>query len=128
MAGAFWIDGRRRFMAIAMAGLAAGCGGGGSSGGEAAPAAADAPASAGAAASAAGSSGSAPVVADSSAAASAKLSPLAALGEQIFHDATLSEPAGQSCASCHRSDRAHATDDVVQTGVVATRHGTRNSP
>lgn len=56
------------------------------------------------------------------------LSPAAQLGELIFKDANLSEPAGMSCETCHQPDKAHATNLVVQPGVVAGHVGLRNAP
>lgn len=52
------------------------------------------------------------------------------LGKQIFSDANLSNPIGQSCASCHSveigfSDPSHS--DVSQ-GAVANSFGNRNAP
>ncbi len=90
--------------------VSAGCGGGGSSG-DGAPA-----------------TGSTPDAAAGGGDVVPKRSPLAALGERIFNDTSLSQPPGQSCASCHREELAHASHDVVQAGAVAGRHGTRNSP
>lgn len=51
------------------------------------------------------------------------------LGEKIFHDATLSDPAGQSCASCHSPSRAFAdpAGAVISPGAAAT-FGNRNAP
>jgi cytochrome c peroxidase len=55
----------------------------------------------------------------------------AALGRLLFFDANLSEPAGQSCASCH--DPAHAFTDPdtarpTSKGVDPRRFGSRNAP
>ena len=54
----------------------------------------------------------------------------AALGALLFADTTLSEPAGQSCASCH--DAAHGRADPRGTstseGVIPGRFGLRNAP
>ena len=55
----------------------------------------------------------------------------AQLGRLLFFDATLSEPAGQSCASCH--DPAAAFTDPDRTrptskGVHRERFGNRNAP
>jgi cytochrome c peroxidase len=60
--------------------------------------------------------------------------PIAALGRAIFFDANLSQPAGQSCASCHDPARAFTdSHDLaiamgVSQGVSAGRFGTRNAP
>ena len=53
------------------------------------------------------------------------------LGEKLFFDASLSEPAGQSCASCHDPAFGFADPDrnlPVSEGVIPGRFGTRNSP
>ena len=55
----------------------------------------------------------------------------AALGRLLFFDATLSEPAGQSCASCHDPARAFTDPDTsrpTSKGVDPRRFGNRNSP
>lgn len=55
----------------------------------------------------------------------------AQLGEQLFFDSNLSEPIGQSCASCHDPDAGFADPDQhlpVSEGVIPGRFGTRNSP
>ena len=55
---------------------------------------------------------------------------MAQLGEQIFDDASLSEPPGQACASCH--DEAHAFADprggAVSAGAAPGAVGFRNAP
>ena len=52
------------------------------------------------------------------------------LGALIFADTKLSEPAGQSCATCH--DAKHAFTDPrgksTSEGVIAGRFGVRNAP
>ncbi len=55
------------------------------------------------------------------------------LGEAIFNDSNLSEPAGQSCADCHDSaagfaDPATSNLAPVSEGVVPGRFGNRNAP
>ena len=53
------------------------------------------------------------------------------LGKLLFFDENLSQPAGQSCASCHAPATGFAepdTDLPVSEGVVSGRFGTRNSP
>lgn len=62
-------------------------------------------------------------------------SPLAGLGRLIFFDATLSDPAGQSCASCHSpsvgwtgSDSTVNAAGSVYEGAVHGRHGNRKPP
>jgi len=59
-----------------------------------------------------GGGGSAP------SAASTELSAAAALGKQIFSDASLSASGRQSCASCHDPDHAHGPTNslAVQLG------------
>lgn len=55
----------------------------------------------------------------------------AALGRLLFFDATLSEPAGQSCATCHVPAAAFTDPNVSQPtsqGVLPGRFGSRNSP
>ena len=55
----------------------------------------------------------------------------AALGRLLFFDATLSEPAGQSCASCHDPARAFTDPDTsrpTSKGVDPRRFGSRNAP
>ena len=52
------------------------------------------------------------------------------LGKKIFFDTNLSEPTGQSCASCHASavsfsDPEH---DIVSPGAVSGLFGNRNAP
>jgi cytochrome c peroxidase len=82
--------GLRGALALAVAACAlAACGGGGGAGGGASPT-------------------SAP----------SGLSAQAALGEKIFADASLSASGGQSCASCHSADHAHAAPNglAVQLG------------
>jgi len=57
------------------------------------------------------------------------LSPLAALGREIFHDPLLSASAQQSCASCHRAEYGHASAHGIEKGgpdMQAT--GLRNVP
>ena len=54
---------------------------------------------------------------------------LIALGKQIFEDTQLSEPAGQSCASCHQAE--HGFGDlgrVTSPGANPSLHGNRNAP
>ncbi|HSN30925.1 MAG TPA: cytochrome c peroxidase [Kofleriaceae bacterium] len=55
------------------------------------------------------------------------------LGRQLFEDTRLSEPAGQSCESCHDSHHAFAGDDGskvsgVSAGAVEGVTGSRNTP
>ena len=54
----------------------------------------------------------------------------AALGALIFADTNLSEPAGQSCASCHDAAHGFADPRVTSTsqGAVSGRFGLRNAP
>ena len=58
-------------------------------------------------------------------------SPETALGRLLFFDTTLSEPAGQSCASCHDPDTAFTDPDAAKPtskGVHRERFGSRNTP
>ncbi len=55
----------------------------------------------------------------------------AMLGRHLYFDTNLSEPAGQSCASCHAPGAGWAEPDQnlpVSEGAVAGRFGNRNSP
>src|SRR4029079_6915554 len=65
-------------------------------------------------------------------AAGVTLSAPAALGEKIFHDASLSSSGQLSCASCHVADHAFAGDQPTQAvplgGAGMTTAGFRNSP
>lgn len=61
------------------------------------------------------------------------LTPEQLLGQEIFSDDTLSEPAGQSCASCHDEGVGFASPPAIMTGgvsegVVPGRFGLRNAP
>jgi cytochrome c peroxidase len=61
------------------------------------------------------------------------LSPLEALGEEIFSDPSLSEPAGLSCSSCHEPSRAftgNAGSEIaaVSKGSRPGAIGRRNAP
>ena len=51
----------------------------------------------------------------------------AALGEQIFDDASLSEPLGVACASCHAEGRAFSDGRAVPAGIGGAL-GFRNAP
>ena len=53
---------------------------------------------------------------------------LAGLGQRIFRDTSLSEPAGQGCISCHSPANAFADPRRVSPGAVAGREGHRNAP
>ncbi|MCF6254567.1 MAG: cytochrome-c peroxidase, partial [Thiomicrorhabdus sp.] len=62
--------------------------------------------------------------------APAELTPQQALGKFIFFDENLSEPAGQSCASCHMPNVGFADPDAhlpVSEGVIPDRFGHRNA-
>ena len=53
------------------------------------------------------------------------------LGKSLYFDTNLSEPAGQSCASCHDPAAGFADPDQnlpVSEGVIPGRFGGRNSP
>ena len=59
------------------------------------------------------------------------LSPIAALGEQLFRDETLSVSGRLSCETCHRPEFAHAAppgDLVSKGGPGEDQPGIRNSP
>ncbi len=59
------------------------------------------------------------------------LTPMEELGKLLFFDENLSEPAGQSCASCHHPTAGFADPDTflpVSEGVILGRFGGRNSP
>ena len=57
------------------------------------------------------------------------LSPLAALGRQMFHDPSLSASGQQSCASCHRADFGHASANGIEKGGTHMQTmGQRNVP
>jgi len=66
-------------------------------------------------------------------AAGAALSSKQALGEKLFEDAALSEPQGQSCASCHAPDHAFQGNNgspiaAVARGARPDRFGVRKTP
>jgi cytochrome c peroxidase len=58
----------------------------------------------------------------------------AALGRMLFFDETLSEPAGQSCATCHDPERAfsdgrdNGVDGALSLGADGRSLGNRNAP
>lgn len=54
----------------------------------------------------------------------------AAVGRLIFFDASLSEPGGQSCATCHAPERAFTDPRGADTseGVISGLFGARNAP
>ncbi len=55
----------------------------------------------------------------------------AQLGQKLFFDTNLSEPAGQACSSCHNPDFAFTDSDKSQPtskGVNPEFHGNRNAP
>ena len=57
------------------------------------------------------------------------MTPMQQLGRSIFFDAALSEPAGQSCASCHVPDAAFASPGAaIAEGAVNGRFGNRAPP
>lgn len=60
------------------------------------------------------------------------ISEIQALGREIFFDAGLSSPPGQSCATCHDPNRGFSdpisSDSPTSQGAVAGRFGFRNSP
>ena len=59
------------------------------------------------------------------------LTPIEQLGEFLYFDENLSEPFGQSCASCHLPDVGFDDPDdelPVSEGVISGLFGGRNSP
>ena len=52
----------------------------------------------------------------------------AKVGEKIFNDTTMSEPQGQSCASCHHQARAFSDKGFTSHGADAQLFGPRNAP
>ncbi|NQZ11557.1 MAG: methylamine utilization protein mauG [Algicola sp.] len=53
----------------------------------------------------------------------------AALGKLIFNDTSLSQPAGQSCQSCHQTAAAYSDpNNIVSPGATPTLFGNRNAP
>lgn len=52
------------------------------------------------------------------------------LGRKLFFENTLSEPAGQSCATCHSPEAAFSDSNhhVVSPGVITSLFGNRNAP
>jgi cytochrome c peroxidase len=55
---------------------------------------------------------------------------VASLGQQLFFDTNLSEPAGQACATCHDPNYAFTDGRGYPTsqGALADRFGVRNTP
>jgi cytochrome c peroxidase len=53
---------------------------------------------------------------------------LAAVGREVLEDASLSNPPGMSCTSCHVPEAAFADPRAVSPGAVAGRVGRRNAP
>ncbi|MDZ7925069.1 MAG: cytochrome c peroxidase [Marinagarivorans sp.] len=52
-----------------------------------------------------------------------------ALGAILFNDPSLSNPAGQSCATCHKASAAFSdAGRVVSEGVIKGKFGPRNTP
>lgn len=77
-----------------------------------------------------GGGGSAASVASGGSAAPS-LSALAAVGEQIFHDPSLSKHHNQACASCHVAEVGHAgplSSGAVETGSDGHSLGSRVAP
>jgi cytochrome c peroxidase len=59
------------------------------------------------------------------------LTPIEELGQSLYFDENLSEPSGQSCASCHDPEFGFADPDKglpVSEGVIPGLFGGRNSP
>ena len=65
------------------------------------------------------------------ASAASALTPIEELGEYLYFDEELSEPAGQSCASCHDPDFGFSDPDAglpVSEGIIPGLYGGRNTP
>ncbi len=74
---------------------------------------------------------SAVLVLSSSFVVAGTLTPKERLGEKLYFDKSLSEPDGQSCASCHIPSAGFADPDrklPVSEGVIGGLFGERNSP
>jgi len=58
------------------------------------------------------------------------LNPSQLLGKRIFFDSTLSNPSGQSCASCHMPNNGFSDPEqlAVSRGAIKSVFGTRNAP
>ncbi len=61
------------------------------------------------------------------------LSDMQQLGKSLFNDPSLSNPPGQSCASCHVANQAFtgnasSTISAIAQGSTPEKHGTRNVP
>lgn len=63
------------------------------------------------------------------------LTPMEELGKELFFDANLSTPPGQSCAACHAPEAGFTGPDslindmtAVYPGVIHTRFGNRKPP
>ncbi|HEX4509542.1 MAG TPA: cytochrome c peroxidase [Burkholderiaceae bacterium] len=54
--------------------------------------------------------------------------PKISLGREVFRDHNLSEPAGQACESCHRTNRAFTSKGAVSAGADPELFGFRNAP
>ena len=52
------------------------------------------------------------------------------LGKKIFFDKSLSNPIGQSCSSCHASEKAFSdpNNNAISEGAVTSLFGNRNAP
>ncbi len=62
---------------------------------------------------------------------SGQLGKKARLGQLLFFDTSLSEPAGQACVSCHDPAKAFTDKDKTRPtskGVIPGLHGNRNTP
>jgi cytochrome c peroxidase len=71
------------------------------------------------------------VIQEDGASADEALTPIEQLGKLLFFDTNLSEPAGQSCASCHDPAFGFVDPDQglpVSEGVIAGLFGGRNTP
>lgn len=59
---------------------------------------------------------------------SAKQGSLESLGRNIFFDNQLSNPAGQSCATCHQPNSAFSSSEAVNHGANPQKATNRNAP
>lgn len=78
-----------------------------------------------------GAGGSSSDSTDSTAAAESGLSPMAALGEKIFSDVSLSASGRQSCGTCHDPQHGHAPGNALPAqlgGPLMDLQGSRSTP
>lgn len=58
----------------------------------------------------------------------ATLNEIEKIGKDIFFDKSLSNPEGQSCASCHIPENGFANNQIVSPGANTNLFGNRNTP